>query len=71
MPAVLAALLALSAHAQDTAQPVAPSVPRAVADLTLEELIHQQCSHPAGSEHLKDVILQDGRTFRVKLTCRF
>jgi iron complex outermembrane receptor protein len=34
-------------------------------------LFNQQHSHPAGSEHLQEAILQDGRTFRVKLTYRF
>jgi iron complex outermembrane receptor protein len=34
-------------------------------------LFDTQYSHPGAGEHLQDTILQDGRTFRVKLTYRF
>jgi outer membrane receptor for ferrienterochelin and colicins len=34
-------------------------------------LFDTQYSNPAAGEHLQDTILQDGRTFRVKLTYRF
>jgi iron complex outermembrane receptor protein len=34
-------------------------------------LLDRHYAHPAGSEHLQNLIRQDGRTFRVKLTWRF
>ncbi len=38
---------------------------------SLYNLFDARYGHPGGEEHLQDVIPQDGRTFRVKLSCRF
>jgi iron complex outermembrane receptor protein len=38
---------------------------------TLYNLFDEDYGAPASDEHLQDVISQDGRTFRVKLTYRF
>jgi len=34
-------------------------------------LFDKKYGDPGGAEHLQDIIDQDGRTFRVKLTYRF
>ncbi len=39
--------------------------------VSVYNLFDRRYGHPAGSEHAQAVILQDGRTFRVKLTYRF
>jgi outer membrane receptor for ferrienterochelin and colicins len=38
---------------------------------TLYNLFDNRYSDPGGTEHIQDIIQQDGRTFRVKLTYRF
>jgi len=38
---------------------------------TVRKLFDESYSDPGGAEHLQDKIEQDGRTFLVRLTCRF